>query len=101
MMATGNVKWFDNRRGLGFLVLADGREAFVHHEVLPGRGRRALRAGEQRVQMDAGDCIEVEGGRIQSGSAQPESASLMLIVSPPGNLNLRLGQPSPSAPVFL
>jgi len=68
--------------------------------VLVERGEVALRAGEQRVQMDAGDCIEVEGGRIQSGSAQPESASLMLIVSPPGNLNLRLGQPSPSAPVF-
>jgi len=68
--------------------------------VLVERGEVALRAGEQRVQMDTGDCIEVEGGRIQSGSTQAESASLMLIVSPPGDLNLRLGQPSPSTPTF-
>ncbi|MHC4578051.1 MAG: cold-shock protein [Planctomycetota bacterium] len=40
------VKWFDNRRGWGFLVLEDGREVFVHHRHLKGRGFRTLRAGE-------------------------------------------------------
>lgn len=41
------VKWFDNRRGWGFLVLDDGREAFVHHRKLVQQGYRALRPGQQ------------------------------------------------------
>jgi CspA family cold shock protein len=41
------VKWFDNRRGWGFLVLEDGREVFVHHSDLAGSGYRALRAGQE------------------------------------------------------
>lgn len=40
------VKWFDNRRGWGFVVLDDGREAFVHHRHLVQRGYRALRPGQ-------------------------------------------------------
>lgn len=68
--------------------------------VLVERGELDLQAGNQRVQMDAGDCIEVEGGRIASRVQQPQSASLTLIVSPPGNLDLRLGRPQPSTPIF-
>lgn len=68
--------------------------------VLVERGEVDLQAGDQRIQMDAGDCIEVEGGRIQSRKEHPESASLMLIVSPPGNLHRWLGEPRPSAPIF-
>jgi CspA family cold shock protein len=51
------VKWFDNRRGWGFLVLADGREAFVHHTHLVQRGYRTLRP--DRVV----ECDVVEGER--------------------------------------
>jgi CspA family cold shock protein len=52
------VKWFDNTRGWGFLVLDDGRQVFVHHRhVAGGRGFRALRPGE------AVDCEVVEGER--------------------------------------
>lgn len=68
--------------------------------VLVQRGEVDLQAGDLRVQMDAGDCVEIEGGRIESRSGQLESASLMLIVSPPGDLGLRLGQPQPSTPVL-
>jgi CspA family cold shock protein len=41
------VKWFDNTRGWGFLVLDDGREVFVHHTAIePKAGFRALCANE-------------------------------------------------------
>jgi transcriptional regulator with XRE-family HTH domain len=66
--------------------------------VLVQAGGVDLQAGSQSFQMDAGDCIEIEGGHIQSRCAQVESASLMVIVSPPGNLGLRLGQPQSSTP---
>ncbi len=66
--------------------------------VLVERGEVDLQAGSQRIRMAAGDCIEIEGGRIESLESQPQTASLTLIVSPPGDLDRRLDQPRPSAP---
>jgi transcriptional regulator with XRE-family HTH domain len=66
--------------------------------VVVEKGEVELKAGDQRFQMDTGDCIEVKGGTIHSSNSQPESATLMLIVSPPGNLDTRLGSPRTSAP---
>ncbi len=50
------VKWFDNARGWGFLLLDDGREVFVHHRDLaePEKGFRALRPG-QEVECDVAE----------------------------------------------
>ena len=69
--------------------------------VLVERGEVDLQAGDQRVRMDAGDCIEVEGGRIQPAADLARPASVKLIVSPPGNLGARLGQPRPSDPASI
>ena len=84
-------------RGFPALELDPHQRAIV----LVERGGVDLQAGDQRVQMDAGDCIEVEGGRIQSVTHPQESATLKLIVSPSGSLDLRLGKPRPSTPVFI
>jgi len=62
--------------------------------VLVQRGALDLCAGSERLRMDAGDCVEVEGQRIASNSEAGDTASLMLIVSPPGDLCARLGQPN-------
>lgn len=61
------------------------------------RGRITLQSGERRVHITAGNCIEFEGGTIQSPSAQLEEARITLIVSPPGNLEARLGAPAGSS----
>lgn len=29
-MATGKVKWFDAKKGFGFIVSSDGKDVFVH-----------------------------------------------------------------------
>ncbi|GEM_PF-3378942 len=84
-------------RRLPTLDLAPQQRAIL----LVERGEVDLHAGDQRVRMDAGDCIEVEGGRIQHAADGTASASLTLIVSPAGNLDLHLGQPRRSAPAFL
>ena len=55
-------------------------------------GEVDLQTSDRRVRMDAGDCIEVEGGRIASGAQLGSPARVTLIVSPPGNLAARLGQ---------
>jgi CspA family cold shock protein len=54
-MQTGTVKWFNAKKGFGF-VLVDGvdRDIFVHYSVIDGDGFRTLAEGE-RVQVDFGD----------------------------------------------
>lgn len=46
-MVTGTVKWFDVKKGFGFLVNAAGKDVFVHFSSIEGDGFRALKDGEQ------------------------------------------------------
>jgi len=48
MNVTGTVKWFDNRKGFGFL-LTDGIEEdiFVHYSQVMGEGFKCLHDGEK------------------------------------------------------
>ena len=49
----GEVKWFDPRKGYGFIVGPEGQDIFVHFTVIEQEdGFRTLRDGEQ-VQYDA------------------------------------------------
>jgi CspA family cold shock protein len=45
-MASGKVKWFDNRRGFGFILDETGKEIFVHHTCIAGAGFKTLKDGE-------------------------------------------------------
>ena len=33
---TGKVKWFDDKKGFGFIEVEDGRAIFVHYSALTG-----------------------------------------------------------------
>ena len=46
-MTRGRVKWFDSRKGWGFVVDNDGREWFVHHKEIDAPGFKALKAGRE------------------------------------------------------
>jgi CspA family cold shock protein len=50
-MATGSVKWFNEKKGYGFLTDDDGEEAFVHYSEIKGDGFRTLYEG-QRVTFE-------------------------------------------------
>ena len=50
-MPEGTVKWFDNRKGYGFIEVEDGEDIFVHHSEVQGNGFRTLDEGE-RVEFD-------------------------------------------------
>jgi CspA family cold shock protein len=41
----GNVKWFDPRKGFGFIVGPDGQDIFVHYTSIQGDGFRVLKDG--------------------------------------------------------
>lgn len=45
-MASGKVKWFDNRKGFGFIADDSGQDVFVHHTSIMGGGFKTLDEGE-------------------------------------------------------
>ncbi|KEF32948.1 MAG: cold shock domain-containing protein [Gammaproteobacteria bacterium] len=54
----GTVKWFNVKKGFGFIVRDSGDEVFVHFRAIRGRGRRVLRQG-QLVRFDV---VEADKG---------------------------------------
>jgi cold shock protein len=50
-MAEGRVKWFDPRKGYGFITADGGKELFVHHSAIEGQGFKSLEEGD-RVSFD-------------------------------------------------
>lgn len=80
-MATGKVKWFDEKKGFGFIV-QDGIEGdiFVHFSSIKGDGFKTLKEGEG-VEFEVGDgpkgkqakdVKRIGGGSAPAGEAPRE-----------------------------
>lgn len=63
-MPQGTVKWFNNKRGWGFIVKEDGEDIFVHYSAIKGDGFKSLAEG-QRVQFE-----------IEEGEKGPSAANV-------------------------
>lgn len=50
-MPEGKVKWFNEKKGFGFIEQDGGSDVFVHYSAIQGTGFRTLREG-QRVMFD-------------------------------------------------
>ncbi|UCD30721.1 MAG: cold shock domain-containing protein [Planctomycetota bacterium] len=58
-MVTGTVKWFDSKKGFGFILgTEEGKDIFVHYTNIEGEGFRSLKDGEA-VEFDM---VESEKG---------------------------------------
>jgi len=47
MSEEGTVKWFDDRKGYGFISRASGEDVFVHFSSIAGDGFKSLQEGDQ------------------------------------------------------
>jgi CspA family cold shock protein len=51
-MAQGTIKWFDNKKGFGFIAQDEGgQDVFVHFSCIDGDGFKTLEEGD-RVEFE-------------------------------------------------
>ena len=50
-MPTGEVKWFSDQKGFGFISQENGEDVFVHHTAILGDGFKTLAQG-QKVEFE-------------------------------------------------
>lgn len=53
-LVNGTVKWFNEKKGYGFIEQEGGKDVFVHFRAILGDGFKTLREG-QKVTMEVTD----------------------------------------------
>ncbi|MDQ4077332.1 MAG: cold shock domain-containing protein [Chloroflexota bacterium] len=72
---SGRVKWFNDRKGFGFITLDDGNELFVHYSGIVGEGYRSLQEG-QRVHLTVEDTDKgPQATDVTVASEEPEAVT--------------------------
>jgi len=63
----GTVKWFDAKKGYGFITKEDGEDIFVHYSAIQVEGFKTLKEGDK---------VEFE---VQNGAKGPQAANVRLV----------------------
>jgi len=64
---TGKVKWFDEKKGFGFISTTDGKDIFVHFSEIQAEGFKNLAEGDL-VKFD-----------VKDGNRGPQAANVVKI----------------------
>ncbi len=64
-MASGQVKWFSNQKGYGFIQTDEGDDVFVHFSAIQSEGFKTLGQGQE---------VEFE---ISEGPKGPQAANVV------------------------
>lgn len=66
-MTKGTVKWFNERKGFGFLSRDDGDDVFVHYSSIQSTGFKSLTEGQS---------VEFE---VQDGPKGPQAVNVTVV----------------------
>lgn len=58
----GNIKWYNTRKGYGFISCEDGKEVFVHRTALP-----------METSLNEGDAVEFE---VETSDRGPQAKNV-------------------------
>ncbi len=64
-MPKGKVKWFNDKKGYGFIEQEGGKDVFVHYAAIQGDGFKTLKEG-QEVTFD-----------VTEGAKGPQAANVV------------------------
>lgn len=76
--AEGVVKWFDPRKGFGFIVGPEGQDVFAHFTCIEGEGFRVLKDGST-VHYDA---VRTDKGWKATRVKRPEDLEVHVVRRP-------------------
>lgn len=71
MKMSGKVKWFDEKKGWGFIQKEDGSDVFVHYSAIEDNGFKTLADGQT---------VEFE---ITQGPKGPQASNVIKLQEPP------------------
>ena len=72
-LASGTVKWFNSRKGYGFIISEDGTDIFVHYSALAGRE-------DKYVTLNENDKVEFD---IVEGQKGPQASNVVVTEKAP------------------
>lgn len=64
---TGRVKWFDEKKGFGFIERQDGNDVFVHFRAISSPGFKTLAEGQE---------VEFE---VEQGQKGPQAVNVTIL----------------------
>ena len=67
MLVRGKVKWFNDKKGFGFIERQGERDVFVHYSAIAGEGYRSLAEGAD---------VEFE---VNDGPKGPQASKVRLV----------------------
>ncbi len=63
----GKVKWFNEKKGYGFITTEDGKDVFVHFSAIQGEGFKSLKRGT---------ALNVKSPKVPKG---PQAANVKVV----------------------